>query len=227
MISKREDHVRKKTHSQGEGTSKGKGVDPRNWGNVGISDTDLDIDAQASMLENFKANQNSEQRTKAQVVSPDEDAVVKNPDKDLIKSADELSVNNDEKRKKRKKHTKKSKRAYKYRSASTPLSREYEKEISKAAGGHQEKPTKTEDVIGKNAKHSAHNFKLSAQINPRSYLGAAFKEAKEFKIQTQGGRRTHSKVDSTSEDLDSESSDSSYNSDTRTSRTLHEYWLLG
>ena len=114
LISKCEDHVRKKTHSQGEGTSKGKGVDPRNWGNVGISDTDLDIEAQASMLENFKANHNAEQRTNAQIVSPDKDAVVKNPDEDLIKSADELNVNNDEKRKKRKKRTKKSKKAYKY-----------------------------------------------------------------------------------------------------------------
>ena len=59
-----------------------------------------------------------------------------------------------------------------------------------------------------------HNFKPSAQINPKSYLGVAFKEAKEFKIQTQGGCRTHGKVDLTSEDSDSESSNLSYNSGT-------------
>ena len=57
-------------------------------------------------------------------------------------------------------------------------------------------------------------FKPSVQINPKSYLGAAFKEAKEFKIQAQGGHRTHRTLDSTSEDSDSESSNSSYNSDT-------------
>jgi hypothetical protein len=98
LISKREDHICKKTHSHGPGTSKGKGVDPRNWGGVAISDSDLDIEAQASMLENFKTNHENEQRTSAQIISPDEDTVVKNPDEDLVKSADESSVSNDEKK---------------------------------------------------------------------------------------------------------------------------------
>ncbi|EDR10562.1 uncharacterized protein LACBIDRAFT_325303 [Laccaria bicolor S238N-H82] len=91
---------------------------------------------------------------------PDRDTIIKNPDEDLIKSTDEISVNNDEKRKKLKKHTKKSKK-----------------------------------------------------INPKSYLGAAFKEAKEFKIQNHEGCKTHISWDSSSEDLDSESSDSSYSSE--------------
>ena len=214
LISKCENHVRKKNHSQEEGTSKGKGIDPRNWGGAGISDSDLDVEAQASMLDNYKANHEKEQRTSAQIVSPDKDAVIKNPDEDLVKSADELSVNNDEKKKKRKKHTKKSKKTYKYRSASMPLSREYEKEISKAAGGRQEMPTKGEDSIGRDAKHHAHNFKPSAQINPRSYLGAAFKEAKDLKIHARRIHKTHGNLDTSSEDSDSESSDSSDNSDT-------------
>ena len=66
------------------------------------------------MLENFKANHNAEQHTNAQIVSPDEDTIVKNPDEELIKSTDKLSVNNDKKRKKHKKCTKKSKKADKY-----------------------------------------------------------------------------------------------------------------
>ncbi|KIK04950.1 hypothetical protein K443DRAFT_643497 [Laccaria amethystina LaAM-08-1] len=96
----------------------------------------------------------------AQIISPDEDTVVKNPDEDLAKSADESSVSNDKKKKKRKKRTK------------------------------------------------------NAQINPKSYLGAAFKEAKDLKIQTRRGHKTHGNSDSSSEDSDSESSDSSYYSDT-------------
>jgi hypothetical protein len=214
LISKHEDHVCKKTHSHRPGTSKGKGVDPRNWGGVAISDTDLDIEAQASMLENFKTNHENEQCTSAQIISPDEDTVVKNPDEDLVKSADESSVSNDKKKKKRKKRTKKSKKAYKYRSASAPLSREYEKEISKAAGGHQEKPTKVEYIPRRDVKQHAHNFKPSAQINPKSYLGAAFKEAQEFKTQARKSDGTYGNLDSSSEDSDSESSDSSYYSDT-------------
>jgi len=157
------------------------------------------------MLENIKANHKNEQHTSAQIISPD---------KDLVKSTDESSVNNDEKKRKCKKHTKKSKKAYKYHSSSTPLSREYEKEISKAAGGCQEMPTKVEYITERDVKHHMHNFKPSAQINLKSYLGAAFKEAQEFRTQTQRGRKTHNNLNSSSEDSDSESSNSSYYSDT-------------
>ena len=64
------------------------------------------------------------------------------------------------------------------------------------------------------AAHHAHSFKPSMQINPKSYLGTAFKEVKELKIQTQRGHKTYSNSDSSSKNLDSESSDLSYYSDT-------------
>ena len=53
------------TPSQGEGPSKqtGKGIDPREWGNVNISREILDVDAQAVALESI-AQQNELDRTR-------------------------------------------------------------------------------------------------------------------------------------------------------------------
>ncbi|KAG2123516.1 hypothetical protein BD769DRAFT_1337304, partial [Suillus cothurnatus] len=39
--------------SQGEGPSKGKGVNPRNWGDLDLGETEIDVDAQREALLNW------------------------------------------------------------------------------------------------------------------------------------------------------------------------------
>ena len=40
-------------HGEGPSTTKGKGVDPHNWGGMQLSDSDLDVEAQCAALESF------------------------------------------------------------------------------------------------------------------------------------------------------------------------------
>jgi hypothetical protein len=44
----------KRETNLGEGTSKGKGVGPRNWGNAMLDEEDLDLEEQRAVLESFK-----------------------------------------------------------------------------------------------------------------------------------------------------------------------------
>ena len=54
------------THSNGEGPSrnKGKGIDPREWGNVNISQESLDVEAQVAALESFNKQPHETARRK-------------------------------------------------------------------------------------------------------------------------------------------------------------------
>jgi len=66
-----------RSKSQGEGPSntKGKGVDPHNWGGAQLSDTELDINAQHAALESFAVEHNK--------IPESDDSADKNPKKGL------------------------------------------------------------------------------------------------------------------------------------------------
>jgi hypothetical protein len=53
--------------SCGEGLSekKGKGPDPKNWGNVGLNDQDLNKDVQQALLDMYKSEKNDIQNSKS------------------------------------------------------------------------------------------------------------------------------------------------------------------
>jgi hypothetical protein len=82
-IMRRHENVRNSHHerseSRGEGTSnpKGKQIDPREWGNVNLSDSEADVNAQHAALESYKvaAAENPKKPAKRLVVH----AVILNP----------------------------------------------------------------------------------------------------------------------------------------------------
>lgn len=62
LVDKRNEHVRpgvrfyeQPAENCGEGASRGKGVDPRNWGAAGIPEEELDPDAQQALIEEYNA----------------------------------------------------------------------------------------------------------------------------------------------------------------------------
>jgi hypothetical protein len=61
-----------------EGTSKGKGADPQNWGNAMLEDEDLDLEEQRAALESFKTAKEIASQT--ELSSEEEARLLKGPD---------------------------------------------------------------------------------------------------------------------------------------------------
>ncbi|KAG1894471.1 uncharacterized protein F5891DRAFT_961426, partial [Suillus fuscotomentosus] len=59
ILNRKNAETRAQSHTRsislGEGPSKGKGVDPRNWGDAGVSESEMDFDAQYQALKEWAA----------------------------------------------------------------------------------------------------------------------------------------------------------------------------
>jgi hypothetical protein len=117
------------------------------------------------------------------------------------------------KKSKRNKRSRKKKSSERQRSASAPISREFDEVIDKVTGGHKRDATfkKTRDGEHKTTKHkqstASKNMKPIHQINPRSYLGSALKDAAQAKPHGKARYSDSDSDDDADSDYDPSSSD--------------------
>jgi len=70
MIARRSKKVAKRperSESRGEGSSepKGKGIDPREWGNAGLSNEEIDVDTQRAALESYAKSKKEHEKKRS------------------------------------------------------------------------------------------------------------------------------------------------------------------
>ncbi|KAF5344698.1 hypothetical protein D9757_015061 [Collybiopsis confluens] len=172
--------------SHGEGPSnrsKGKHVDPRNWGAANLDNNELDVDAQQKAFENFQARKRA--RDTAQSSDPDAESVTFVP-----------------KKKNKKKGTKKraSKRAK--RAASEALTDQMGHHIRDIV---EERPRKPKEFNNRPTGKIQHVTRPSELIPPTNHLRKLLTPAKNKK----GVRRGNDPSDSSSSSLSSSDSSSS------------------
>jgi hypothetical protein len=207
LIHKRQKRVtrRERSSSRGEGTSrrKGKEVDPKNWGLSGIP-SGLDVVAQRRALKLYSS-------TKDRASKPDDDADQTSSDKDPQYARRGIDIAH--KKSKRNKGSRKKKSSERQRGASAPISREFDKVIDKVTGGRERDTTskKIRDGEHKTTKHkqstASKNMKPIHQINPRSYLGRALKDAARAKPHGKACYSDSDSDDDANSDYDPSSSD--------------------
>ncbi|RXW16452.1 hypothetical protein EST38_g9404 [Candolleomyces aberdarensis] len=207
LIHRRQERVaqRERSSSRGEGTSRrrGKQVDPRNWGSSGIPDNDLDVVAQRRALKLYSL-------MKDQASKPDDsaDQTSSNEDPEDVNRGTAVAHKQSKKDKGSRKKNKKS--SERQRSASAPISREFDDVIDKVTGGRERETTSKKARTGehKTAKHkqstASRNMKPINQINPDSYLGRALKGAARAKP---NGKARYPDSDSDDGDYNPSSSD--------------------
>ncbi|KAJ3785356.1 hypothetical protein GGU10DRAFT_250307, partial [Lentinula aff. detonsa] len=70
IIARRHSSVRilaedEESREEGPSTGKGKGIDPRNWGNIGIDEEEMNPGLQAQILASLENAQNQSEKNKA------------------------------------------------------------------------------------------------------------------------------------------------------------------
>lgn len=125
---------------------KGKGADPRNWGNIEIPEQELNVKNQTKELKKYKASYKNRQYNEP------------NDNLNSLKTKEHQRKNN------------------KYRSSSTPLSADLKKNIKRILTDENKKKT-TNKVNKQGDKRGSldHNLRPINQVDPKSYLGRAFK----------------------------------------------------
>ncbi|KAJ8689423.1 hypothetical protein PTI98_012326 [Pleurotus ostreatus] len=192
------------------GPSKGKGVDPRNWGNIPLEEDELDPVAQARALRHWKQAQNDSDPVieKGPTSVLNEDTTIREEEQQLLR----------EKLAELERENRKLKEQTRLRSR-TPITEGIRAHIKEATDRPKPKPKlkKSKKSSGKSTKS---NFLPSSQIPPNSFLGRALHSVDEKRSSK---RLKHHKMSddpsdpSTTSDDDSSSSSPSSDSSNESS----------
>ncbi|KAG6834104.1 hypothetical protein H0H93_011927, partial [Arthromyces matolae] len=220
--------------NSGEGTSKnkGKGIDPKNWGQMELSGEEYDPEVQEQILkacnDNIRENvdqpdeEGDAELPNSEVANATKEIQDKEPSRDDLKERIRQKAQIEKEIREIKKSMKKSikKKHMKKRAASEAMSQEMEEVIKRATSKSSKK--KDEDRNKRSDKTSAHKKKKnndpSTQIADKSALGQAFKRMR--KEDDSDDSDSSSSGDSSSDssdsdtDTDSDSSESSSDDDT-------------
>ncbi|KAG2157806.1 uncharacterized protein EDB93DRAFT_1101114 [Suillus bovinus] len=187
--------------SHDEGPSKGKGTDPRNWGDVDLEESELGPEAQRDVLATWArsrawANEQTGQQTESdsELHGP---TVMVPTERQMILYYEQKIHLLEERLKKAERPTRPSKNNPKVRIAQRPTDHHPVREmVKKAAGRPSNEPGRRETPPAMDA---------AAQIAPKSYLGRAFEKMNE---RGKGIKPGHPEDDSsgTSSELSTESS---------------------
>jgi len=181
-------------------TSKGKNIDPRNWGDVDLDEEEIDQETQQALLEEAAANNHNNEF---------DDVHIERLRLERVRQ--EIQNIYD----KHKKSSKRDKRNRKPRDT-TPLSKDMEKLIEDASGGRHA-PTEPSESPQKGRRgDKTPVLRASNQIAPDSYLGDILGRGKKSLTKRQaryGDDDSEDSSDDDSSDSDSSSPDSSDASD--------------
>lgn len=198
---------RESVSSRGEGPSqpKGKGADPKNWGALDLSDTELE--AQQAMYDSIAANKQVRLKEPSEYESTSDETTE--------------SARRARNRAQRVKYREKRKRLAKA-PKKDPETPEPDEQVSASAGGRVKKnkrrasPSRKRKA-SKKAKKSM--LKPTAQLEKLSYINNAFKRTDALDKQGQRRRARHNPSDSSSTDTESDNTDSDNEPSDRDSTT--------